>query len=83
MADVKLLQPQINAAAARAAALRDLDSWPDDMLLGYREIAHLTGRSEDTLRQARRRGKLPIPARGDTRRFMCRLGDIRAWLRGE
>ena len=74
----------LNALAARAEALRHFDSLPDDALIGYRELALLEGRSEDTLRQARRLGRLPIPRHGNnTKVLRFRVGDARRYLRGE
>ena len=70
--------------AARAQALQYFDLLPDDALIGYRELALLEDRSEDTLRQARRHGKLPIPRVGSNGKVLrFRVGDVRAYLRGE
>ncbi len=70
--------------SARAEALRMFDSLPDDALVGYRELAILEGRSEDTLRQARRLGRLPIPRHGSNGKVLrFRVGDVRKYLRGE
>jgi hypothetical protein len=69
---------------ARAAALRDFDSLPDDVLIGYPELALLDGRNETALRQARAVGKLPIPAVPNAgRRVRFRLGAVRKYLRGD
>ena len=74
----------LNLLAARAEALRHFDSLPDDCLVGYRELALLEGRSEDTLRQARRLGRLPIPRHGQNSKVLrFRVGDVRRYLRGE
>lgn len=74
----------LNLLAARAEALRCFDQLPDDALIGYRELAILENRSEDTLRQARRLGRLPIPRHGANAKVLrFRLGDVRAYLRGE
>jgi len=74
----------LNLLAARAEALRCFDSLPDDALIGYRELAILENRSEDTLRQARRLGRLPIPRHGPNVKVLrFRVGDVRAYLRGE
>ena len=74
----------LNLLNARAEALRSFDTLPDDALVGYRELALLEGRSEDTLRQARRLGRLPIPRHGaNTKVLRFRVGDVRRYLRGE
>jgi hypothetical protein len=73
----------LNLLAARAEALRSFDALPDDALVGYRELAILEGRSEDTLRQARRLGRLPIPRHGSSGKLLrFRVGDVRLYLRG-
>jgi hypothetical protein len=73
----------LNLLAARAEALRSFDVLPDDALIGYRELAILENRSEDTLRQARRLGRLPIPRHGSNGKVLrFRVGDVRAYLRG-
>lgn len=85
-------QPKADPAArfalqmlnARAEALRAFELMPDDALIGYRELSLLEGRSEDTLRQARRKGRLPIPRHGANAKVLrFRCGDVRAYLRGE
>ena len=69
---------------ARAEALRCFDALPDDCLIGYRELSILEDRSEDTLRQARRLGRLPIPRHGSNGKVLrFRVGDVRKYLRGE
>jgi hypothetical protein len=74
----------LNLLAARAEALRCFDVLPDDALIGYRELAILENRSEDTLRQARRLGRLPIPRHGSNGKVLrFRVGDVRRYLRGE
>lgn len=73
----------LNFLAARAEALRSFDLLPDDALIGYRELSQLEGRSEDTLRQAKRLGRLPIPRHGsNTKVLRFRVGDVRRYLRG-
>jgi hypothetical protein len=70
--------------AARAVALRDFDSLPDDALIGYPELALIDGRNETALRQAKAVGRLRIPAvRQQERRVRFRVGDVRKYLRGE
>lgn len=70
--------------SARAEALRSFDLLPDDALVGYRELSILENRSEDTLRQARRLGRLPIPRHGTNGKVLrFRVGDVRKYLRGE
>lgn len=70
--------------SARAEALRCFDALPDDALIGYRELSILENRSEDTLRQARRLGRLPIPRHGSNGKVLrFRVGDVRRYLRGE
>lgn len=79
-----LVPPAINMLGARAVALEQFDKLPDDALVGYTELALLTGRSEDTLRQARRLGKLPIPKHpGCERPLRFQVRDVRRYLRGE
>ena len=73
----------LNVLASRAEALRAFDAMPDDALIGYRELSVLDGRSEDSLRQARRHGRLPIqkhPSSGRMLRFT--VGNARKFLRG-
>ena len=73
----------LNLLSARAEALRLFDTLPDDALIGYRELAILEGRSEDTLRQSRRLGRLPIPKHGSGRLLRFTVGNVRRYLRGE
>ena len=75
---------ELQMLAARAQALQHFDLLPNDALIGYRALAILVDRSEDTLRQARRLGKLPIPRVGSNSKVLrFRVGDVRAYLRGE
>ena len=73
-----------NMLTARAAALRDFESLPDDAQVGFAEIALLEGRSEAATRQAFYEGKLGLRrVKGTGRKVKFRVGDYRQRVRGE